>query len=178
MTTTPASAIACSSAARWIPGSPVAACARVGSGSPSVCETSYLGIRQPGHGNAALVAGGDTCMAQIRGAGGDAFRTGLPRLFKNVDPFRKPEASGKPCGVTQELSSLPVTDTSRSCVSPSRFGRCCHPSVGRRCPWPRRWRRSRNTRCCPARRPCSRPRCPTSGGLTRIEGAWPVAVSA
>jgi hypothetical protein len=30
---------------------------------------------------------------------GDAFRTGLPRLFKNVDPFRKPEASGKPCAV-------------------------------------------------------------------------------
>jgi hypothetical protein len=36
-------------------------------------------------------------MARIRGARRDAFRTGLPRLFKNVDPFRKPEASGKPC---------------------------------------------------------------------------------
>ena len=51
------------------------------------------------HGNAASVAEGDTCMARIRGAHDDAFRTGLPRLFKNVDPFRKPEASGKPCGV-------------------------------------------------------------------------------
>jgi len=64
----------------------------VGSRSPSVCAMSYLGIRQPGHGNAALVAEGDTCMARIRGAHGGAFRPGLPRLFKNVDPFRKPEA--------------------------------------------------------------------------------------
>ena len=35
---------------------------------------------------------------------GDAFRTGLPRPFKNVDPFRKPEASGKPCAVDEESS--------------------------------------------------------------------------
>jgi hypothetical protein len=34
-----------------------------------------------------------------RGARGYAFRTGLPRLFENVDGFRKPEASRKPCGV-------------------------------------------------------------------------------
>lgn len=39
---------------------------------------------------------GDTCMTRIRGACGDAFRTGLPRLFKNVDPFRKPDASVNP----------------------------------------------------------------------------------
>jgi hypothetical protein len=45
---TPASLIACSSAARWMPGSPVASYARVGSGSPSVCDPSYLGIPQPG----------------------------------------------------------------------------------------------------------------------------------
>jgi hypothetical protein len=51
-----------------------------------------------------LGPGGDTCMARIRGARGDAFRTGLPRLFKNVDPFRKPDASGKPCGVTRDPS--------------------------------------------------------------------------
>jgi hypothetical protein len=36
---------------------------------------------------------GDTCLATIRGARGDAFRTGLLRLFKNVDPFRKPQAA-------------------------------------------------------------------------------------
>jgi hypothetical protein len=77
------------------PGSPDAA-ATSGSGSPSVWATSYLGIPQPGHGNAAVVAERDTCMARIRG--GDAFRTGLPRLFKGVGPFWKPEASGKPCG--------------------------------------------------------------------------------
>ena len=58
--------------------------ARVGSGSPSVCATSYLGIPQRGHGNAAVVAEGDTFMARIRGARGDAFRTGLPRLFKTL----------------------------------------------------------------------------------------------
>jgi hypothetical protein len=46
-------------------GSPVASCARVGSGSPSVCETSYLGIRQPRYGEAALAAEGDTFMARI-----------------------------------------------------------------------------------------------------------------
>src|SRR5713226_8349327 len=34
MITTPASVVACSSAARWMPESPVASCARVGSGSP------------------------------------------------------------------------------------------------------------------------------------------------
>ena len=100
-------------------------CASVGSGSPSVWSTSYLGIRLAGHGNAALVAEGDTCMARIRGARGDAFRTGLPRLFKNVDPFRKPEASGKPCAVTQEeptptqtphghiINNLPLTPGTR-----------------------------------------------------------------
>jgi hypothetical protein len=33
---------------------------------------------------------------------GDAFRTGLPRLFKSVDAFGKPEASGKPCAVCHE----------------------------------------------------------------------------
>ena len=34
----------------------------------TVCWTSYLGIPQPGHGNAAVVAEGDTCMARIRSA--------------------------------------------------------------------------------------------------------------
>jgi hypothetical protein len=48
------------------------------------------------HGNAAVVAEGDTCMARIRGARGDEFRTGLLCLFKDVDPFREPEASGTP----------------------------------------------------------------------------------
>ena len=54
------------------PGSPDASLG-VGRDSPSVCSRSYLGIRQPGHGNAALVAKGDTCMARIRGTHGDAF---------------------------------------------------------------------------------------------------------
>jgi hypothetical protein len=77
----PRVAIALRSAAVCAPGSPVSS-AISGSGSPSVCETSYLGIPQPGHGNAAMVAEGDTCMAGLPGARGDAFRTGLPRLFK------------------------------------------------------------------------------------------------
>ena len=38
------------------------------------------------HGNAAVVAEGDTYMAGIRGARGDAYRTGLPRLFKRRWP--------------------------------------------------------------------------------------------
>jgi hypothetical protein len=67
------------------PGSPEAVVA-FGSGSPSVCATSYLGIPQLRHGNAAVVAEGDTCMAGIPGACGDAFRTGLPRLFKKRWP--------------------------------------------------------------------------------------------
>jgi hypothetical protein len=29
---------------------------------------------------------------------------------------------GHSCGGTQELTSLPETDTSRSCISPSQFG--------------------------------------------------------
>src|ERR1700731_4522402 len=49
------------------PGSPEGS-AGAGSGSPSVCATSYLGIRQPDHGNAALAAEGNTYMARIRGA--------------------------------------------------------------------------------------------------------------
>jgi hypothetical protein len=49
-------------------GSPVVSWARVGSGSPSVCTTSYLGIPQPGHGNDAVVSEADFCMAGIRAA--------------------------------------------------------------------------------------------------------------
>jgi hypothetical protein len=67
----------------WIAG---LSCAMVGSGSPSVCAMPYLWIPQPGHSNAAVVAEADTCMARIRGARGDAFRTGLPRLFKTRWP--------------------------------------------------------------------------------------------
>jgi hypothetical protein len=37
-------------------------------------------------------------MARIRGSHGDAFRTGLPSLFKNVDLLKKPEACGKSGG--------------------------------------------------------------------------------
>src|ERR1700676_2729145 len=67
------------------PGSPDAA-PGVGNGSPSVCSTSYLGIPQHGHGNAAVVAEGNTSMAGSPGARGDAFRTGLARLFKKRWP--------------------------------------------------------------------------------------------
>ena len=56
------------------------------------------------HGNAAVVVEDDTCMARIRGARGDASRTGLPRLFKGVERFRKLEASGKPCGVSGAIA--------------------------------------------------------------------------
>ena len=58
----PCSRIAVLRAAVLTPGSPEVSPGS-GNGSPSVCSTSYLGIRQPGHGNAALVAEGDTCMA-------------------------------------------------------------------------------------------------------------------
>ena len=51
----PRSRIAARNAAVLLPGSPDASAA-LGSGSPSVCATSYLGIPQPGHGNAAVVA--------------------------------------------------------------------------------------------------------------------------
>jgi hypothetical protein len=72
----PRSTIAALSDAVLVPGSPVASPGSA-SGSPSVCSTSYLGIRQAGHGN-AFVAEGDTLMTRIRRARGDAFRTGLP----------------------------------------------------------------------------------------------------
>ena len=48
----PRSAIAALRESVLVPGSPVASPGSA-SGSPSVCSTSYLGIRQPGHGNAA-----------------------------------------------------------------------------------------------------------------------------
>ncbi len=67
-----------------------------GSDSPSVYATCNLGISQAGHGNAAVVAEGDTSMVGIPGARGDAFRTGLPRLFKTRGPFWTPEATVNP----------------------------------------------------------------------------------
>ena len=45
-------------------------------------------------------------MTRIRGGRGDAFRTELPRLFKTLARSGKPEASGKPCGVTEDLSAI------------------------------------------------------------------------
>jgi hypothetical protein len=47
-------------------------------------------------------------MARIRGARGDAFRTGLTRLFKDVNPFRKPEASGKGQYGSSEVRYMPL----------------------------------------------------------------------
>jgi hypothetical protein len=85
-TTMPLATIAVRSAAVLLPGSPEAS-ATSGSGSPSVCARSYLGIPQLGHGNAAVVAEGDACMARIRSARGDAPRTGLPRLLTNRWPI-------------------------------------------------------------------------------------------
>ena len=51
----PRSRIAVLSTAVLTPGSPEASPGSA-NGSPSVCSTSYLGIPQPGHGNAAVVA--------------------------------------------------------------------------------------------------------------------------
>ena len=77
------SRIAASSNTVFAPGSPDAS-RGAGNGSPSVCAMSYLGIPQPGHGNAGVVAEGDACMARIQRARGEVFRTGSLRLFKNV----------------------------------------------------------------------------------------------
>src|SRR5580704_16242120 len=81
-TTIPLATIAARKAAVLLPGSPDASAAS-GNGSPSVDAMSYLGIPQPGHSNAAFVPSGDACMTRIRGARGDAFRTGVPRLFEH-----------------------------------------------------------------------------------------------
>jgi len=49
----------------------------------------------------ALVAADDTCMAEFEVPVGTRFRTGC-RIRSKVYPFRKPEASGKLCGVTED----------------------------------------------------------------------------
>jgi hypothetical protein len=77
------------------PGSPAASVAS-GSGSPSVCSTSYLGIPQLGHGNAAVVAEGDACMAKFEVPVATRFEQDCRVCSKTVGPFWKPEASGKP----------------------------------------------------------------------------------
>ena len=99
----PRSTIAVLSEAVLVPGSPVASPGSA-SGSPSVCSTSYLGIRQPGHGNAAVVAVGATCMARISRCPARRVSNGIVALFKNVDPLRKPAASGTPCAVSREAA--------------------------------------------------------------------------
>jgi hypothetical protein len=71
-----------------MPGLPVVSCAKVGSGSPSVCATSYLGIRQPRHGTAALVAEATLAWPE--------FEEQECRVFEHVDAFRKPEAPVNP----------------------------------------------------------------------------------
>jgi hypothetical protein len=59
-------------------------------------RASYLGIPRPGPGNTAVVAEGDTCMARIRGARGDAFRNRIAASVQNAGQFWEPEAYGKP----------------------------------------------------------------------------------
>ncbi len=64
------------------------------------------------------VAEGDARMARIRRARGDAFRTELPRLFKNVGPLWEAGRLRKPCGVTRYLSIDSVEPSPRAARRP------------------------------------------------------------
>lgn len=69
------------------------------------------------HGNAAVVAEGDTCMARIRGARGDTVRTGLLRLFKNPlarSGSRKPPVNPAAFD-TDRVSTRTMAEPYRSC---------------------------------------------------------------
>ena len=99
----------------------MASCARVGSGSPSVCEISYLGIPQPGqlatpsHVHWTIELGLTTFRAhrrpalacqRIRGARGGEFEQTCRNRSRR--PFRTLAASGKPCGVFRDRCSATV----------------------------------------------------------------------
>lgn len=69
------------------------------------------------HGNAAVVAEGDTCMARIRGARGDTVRTGLLRLFKNPPArsgSRKPPVNPAAFGPIASVQELWLNRTARA----------------------------------------------------------------
>ena len=69
------------------------------------------------HGNAAVVAEGDTCMARIRGARGDTVRTGLLRLFKNPlarSGSRKPPVNPAAFGPIASVQELWLNRTARA----------------------------------------------------------------
>src|ERR1700704_5824423 len=83
--------------AAFAPGSP-AASAGAGNGAPSVCTTSYLGIPQPGHGNAALVAEGALAWPEFEVPVATRFEQDT-RCSRNVSRLCKSEPSGKPSGV-------------------------------------------------------------------------------
>lgn len=85
------------------PGSPEAKQGS-GSASPSVCSTSYLGIRQAGHGNTALVAPGDI----LRGPNSRWWwrvLSTMGRVSSNSWSVQEAESSGKLCGVNREPSA-------------------------------------------------------------------------
>jgi hypothetical protein len=98
----PCAAIAERSSTVRRPGSPEAVVA-FGSGSPSVCATSYLEIRQPSHGNAALVVGGDTCMAKFQVPVTTRFEQDCRVCSKTLTGSGSRTPLVNPCGVYREL---------------------------------------------------------------------------
>ncbi len=87
------------------PGSPEAS-QDSGSGAPSVCSTSYLGILKPGHGNAAVVAEGDPCVACIAGCRGRrVWNRTAASVHETLARFGSRKAPGQACAVTQELTA-------------------------------------------------------------------------
>jgi hypothetical protein len=88
----------------FTPGSPEAS-PGVGKGSPSVCSTSYLGIPQLGHGNGAVVAEGDACMARIDVLVATRFEQNCRVCSKTLARSGKPEASVNPAAL---IKSNPV----------------------------------------------------------------------
>jgi hypothetical protein len=90
------SVIAARNTAVLLPGSPDAS-ATSGNGSPSVCASSYLGKAVTG--TPPWSQRVTPSIARVRDARSGVLLTGLPRLFKEVDPLTKPDASGEPSGV-------------------------------------------------------------------------------
>src|SRR5438552_837508 len=86
------------------PGSPPAS-AGSGNGAPSVWATSYLGIPQPGHGNAALVAEGALAWPEFEVPVATRFEQDTRVCSRNVGRLWKSEPSGKPSGVNQDRRS-------------------------------------------------------------------------
>src|SRR5947199_8684480 len=89
----PRSRIAFLSAAVLAPGSPDASPGS-GTGAPSVCSTSYLGIPQPGYCNAAVVA--ERGHLHVPTSILVATRRIAASLQESVGPFQRLGASGTP----------------------------------------------------------------------------------